>query len=166
MILATKQFFERLIKGIGDTTAMCFNEGVKADKEVKRDLEAVRDTLWDIRTTLREIRKLLEWAAQNPNDTLDKWGAAVIADDLKPKAETKPAPEDQFTDKKPEKAADKRYMSLNTLYRKLKDKYTFSQLKNLCIDLGVFMGYKKSGGAGNWFLKRGDAEKLLKELRA
>ena len=84
MIFTTQKFCEKLGKGIGAYSANAFEQGVKADKEVKRDLEAVRDTLWDIRTTLREIRKLLEWAAQQPNDTLDKWGAAVIADDLKP----------------------------------------------------------------------------------
>lgn len=75
-------------------------------------------------------------------------------------------PESIFTDILPQRTIRAEYMSLNTLYTKLKDKYTFSQLKNLCIDLGVFLGYKKSGDAGNWYLKRGDAEKLLKELRA
>lgn len=76
-------------------------------------------------------------------------------------------PEDQFTDKKPEKAADRRYMSLNSLYRKVKDKYSFSELKNQCIDRGIFMGYKPSGQkAGNWYLLREEGEKLLKVLTA
>ena len=66
----------------------------------------------------------------------------------------------------PQRTSRAEYMSLTTLYTKLKDKYTFTQLKNLCIDLGVFMGYKKSSDAGNWYLKRTEAEKLLKELRA
>lgn len=82
MFISSKKFLTQLVKGMEGVTALSFEQGIKADKEVKRDLEAVRDTLWDIRTTLREIRKLLEWAAQQPNDTLDKWGAAVIADDI------------------------------------------------------------------------------------
>ena len=72
---------------------MCFKEGVKADKEIKRDLEAVRDALWDIRKTLYQIEKTLDWAAQQPNDTLDKWGGAAIPDDLRPQ---KPEPREDW----------------------------------------------------------------------
>lgn len=122
MILATKQFFERLVKGIGDTTAMCFKEGVKADKEIKRDLEAVRDALWEIRKTLYQIEKTLDWAAQQPNDTLDKYGAAVISDELKPKPTT-----------------------ISAFKWRLKEKpRAYIMLK----DFALKLGFKHSGGLG------------------
>jgi len=45
---------------------MCFEDGVKADKEVTRDLGKMRDALWEIRDALWLIKDILENAAKEP----------------------------------------------------------------------------------------------------
>ena len=70
-----------ILEGIATIGANAIFINEQREKEAQR----THDLLNDIFHELIQIRKLLEWAAQNPNDTLDKWGAAVIADDMKPK---------------------------------------------------------------------------------
>lgn len=45
---------------------MCFEDGVKADKEVTRDLGNMRDALWEIRDALWLIKGILADAAKEP----------------------------------------------------------------------------------------------------
>lgn len=56
----------QLVESIGRMTAMCFEDGVKADKEVTRDLGKMRDALWQIRDALWLIKGILEDAAKEP----------------------------------------------------------------------------------------------------
>lgn len=66
MIVSSKKFMTQLVESIGRMTAMCFEDGVKADKEVTRDLGKMRDALWQIRDALWLIKGILEDAAKEP----------------------------------------------------------------------------------------------------
>ena len=64
MIVSSKKFMTQLVESIGRMTAMCFEDGVKADKEVMRELGQMRGALWEIRNTLFGIKNILEDAAK------------------------------------------------------------------------------------------------------
>jgi hypothetical protein len=66
MIVSSKKFMTQLVESIGRMTAMCFEDGVKAHKEVTRDLGKMRDALWQIRDALWLIKGILEDAAKEP----------------------------------------------------------------------------------------------------
>lgn len=66
MIVSSKKFMTQLVESIGRMTAMCFEDGVKADKEVTRDLGMMRDALWEIRDVLWLIKGILADAAKEP----------------------------------------------------------------------------------------------------
>lgn len=66
MIVSSKKFMTQLVESIGRMTAMCFENGVKADKEVTRDLGMMRDALWQIRDALWLIKDILADAAKEP----------------------------------------------------------------------------------------------------
>lgn len=66
MIVSSKKFMTQLVESIGRMTAMCFEDGVKADKEVTRDLGKMRDALWQIRDALWLIKGILQDAAKEP----------------------------------------------------------------------------------------------------
>ena len=66
MIVSSKKFMTQLVESIGRMTAMCFEDGVKADKEVTRDLGKMRDALWEIRDALWLIKDILQDAAKEP----------------------------------------------------------------------------------------------------
>lgn len=82
MIVTSKKFMTQLVESIGRMTAMCFEDGVKADKEVTRDLGKMRDALWQIRDALWLIKGILEDAAKEPEPVKEDKPLADIFEDM------------------------------------------------------------------------------------
>lgn len=72
----------QLVESIGRMTAMCFEDGVKADKEVTRDLGKMRDALWQIRDALWLIKGILADAAKEPEPVKEDKPLADIFEDM------------------------------------------------------------------------------------
>lgn len=82
MIVSSKKFMTQLVESIGRMTAMCFEDGVKADKEVTRDLGMMRDALWKIRDTLWLIKGILADAAKEPEPVKEDKPLGDIFEDM------------------------------------------------------------------------------------